>query len=186
MVWHTINKRCKNKEAAHGAMDAIALMGLPGTELRAHSGKGKAITKADLPALSGPEVKRMVEGHEVVMDAVIPSSDPIRIKLKKVWDTYIAMTTSWKVDLGKDTDDRKRATWAFHADVEQSFAAFMDMMTAKEIKPYMHEMAWHFPRWVEPHGCIDHYSASSAWSNAIGGSRRASAVGGGPTTSRNA
>eukprot|EP00873_Tetraselmis_striata_P041139 jgi/Tetstr1/461403/TSEL_006515.t1 len=45
----------------------------------------QSVTKGDLPAfmLRGAEVKRMIEGHEVVMDAVISSSDRIRPELKK-------------------------------------------------------------------------------------------------------
>eukprot|EP00873_Tetraselmis_striata_P037589 jgi/Tetstr1/457853/TSEL_004255.t1 len=43
-------------------------------EVKVQSGKGKAITKADLPALSGPEVKKMLEGRQVVLDAMIHAS----------------------------------------------------------------------------------------------------------------
>eukprot|EP00873_Tetraselmis_striata_P036758 jgi/Tetstr1/457022/TSEL_043686.t1 len=74
----------------------MQLIGLPGREVKVKTGKGKAITKADLPALSGPEMKKMVDGHEVVLDAIISRSDPIRPKLKKVWDRYIALTAAWK------------------------------------------------------------------------------------------
>eukprot|EP00873_Tetraselmis_striata_P037237 jgi/Tetstr1/457501/TSEL_044082.t1 len=83
VVWHTVHKRCKTKEEAEAIMDAMQLIGLPGREVKVKTGKGKAITKADLPALSGPEVKKMVDGHEVVLDAIISRSDPIRPNLKK-------------------------------------------------------------------------------------------------------
>eukprot|EP00873_Tetraselmis_striata_P038417 jgi/Tetstr1/458681/TSEL_045071.t1 len=139
VVWHTINKWCKNKEAAQAAfLDVTALIGLPGREVKTQSGKGKAIIKADPSALSGPEVKRMIEGHEVAMDAVISSSYPIQPKLKKVWDAYIAMTTLWRVDPRKDIDDRKRASGAPRDAIEQFVAVFLDSATAKDVTPYMH------------------------------------------------
>eukprot|EP00873_Tetraselmis_striata_P016320 jgi/Tetstr1/436584/TSEL_025381.t1 len=81
VVWHAIKKRCKNMKAAQATMDAMARIGLSRREVKAQSGKGKAITMADLPALSGPKVKRMIEGYDVMMDAVISSSDPIQPKL---------------------------------------------------------------------------------------------------------
>eukprot|EP00873_Tetraselmis_striata_P010756 jgi/Tetstr1/431020/TSEL_002038.t1 len=159
VVWHTVHKRCKTKEEAEAIMDAMQLIGLPGREVKVKTGKGKAITKADLPALSGPEVKKMVDGHEVVLDAIISRSDPIRPNLKKVWDCYIAMTTAWKVDPGDDLEARRRAARALRDAVELFFAAFLDIATAEDITPYMHHVAWHFPMWMERHGCIDHYSA---------------------------
>eukprot|EP00873_Tetraselmis_striata_P014508 jgi/Tetstr1/434772/TSEL_023823.t1 len=158
VVWHTVHKRCKTKEEAQAVMDAMQLIGLPGREVKVKTGKGKAITKADLPALSGPEVKKMVDGHEVVLDAIISRSDPIRLKLK-VWDRYIAMTAAWKVDPGDDPEARSRAARVLRDAVELFFAAFLDIATAEDITPYMHHAAWHFPMWMERHGCIDHYSA---------------------------
>eukprot|EP00873_Tetraselmis_striata_P001057 jgi/Tetstr1/421321/TSEL_012292.t1 len=157
VVWHTVHKRCKTKEEA--VMDAMQLIGLPGREMKVKTGKGKAITKADLHALSGPEVKKMVDGHEVVLDAIISRSDPIRPKLKKVWDRYIAMTTAWRVDPGDDPEARSRAAPVMRDAVELFFAAFLDIDTTEDIMPYMHHAAWHFPMWMERHGCIDHYSA---------------------------
>eukprot|EP00873_Tetraselmis_striata_P036762 jgi/Tetstr1/457026/TSEL_043690.t1 len=56
-----LHKRCKDKQTTQAITDAMELIGLPGKEVKVHSGKGKAITKADLPALSGPEVKKMLE-----------------------------------------------------------------------------------------------------------------------------
>eukprot|EP00873_Tetraselmis_striata_P046130 jgi/Tetstr1/466394/TSEL_010923.t1 len=62
-------------------MDAMELIGLPGREVKVQSGKGKAITKADLPALSEHEVEKMLEGRQVVLDADIPASHADKVKI---------------------------------------------------------------------------------------------------------
>eukprot|EP00873_Tetraselmis_striata_P038122 jgi/Tetstr1/458386/TSEL_044824.t1 len=64
-------------------MDAMELIGLPGTEVRVQSGKGRAITNAHaaLPALSGLEVKKMLEARHLVIDAVILASHADGVKI---------------------------------------------------------------------------------------------------------
>eukprot|EP00873_Tetraselmis_striata_P000861 jgi/Tetstr1/421125/TSEL_012168.t1 len=82
VAWHTVHKRCKDTQTVHAAMDPMELIGLPSREEKVQSRKGKAITKADLPALSGPEVQKMLEGRrQLMLDAVIPASHVDRIKI---------------------------------------------------------------------------------------------------------
>jgi hypothetical protein len=55
---------------------ALEVIGLPGREIKVQTGKGKNPTKMDLLALKGPEVIKVVEGRNVVLDAVLSPSDP--------------------------------------------------------------------------------------------------------------
>jgi hypothetical protein len=48
---------------------------LPGWEIKVQSCKGKNPTKADLPAMKGPEVRKVIKGRGVVLDAVLSPSD---------------------------------------------------------------------------------------------------------------
>eukprot|EP00873_Tetraselmis_striata_P041710 jgi/Tetstr1/461974/TSEL_007047.t1 len=52
-VAHRVHKRCKDMQTMRNR--------LPSREVKVHSRKSKAITKADLPALSGHEVQKMLE-----------------------------------------------------------------------------------------------------------------------------
>eukprot|EP00873_Tetraselmis_striata_P028772 jgi/Tetstr1/449036/TSEL_036252.t1 len=54
---------------------------------------------------------------------------------------------------------RARATNKLRTAMEMYFAAFLDIATAKDVTPYMHEVAWYFPRWMELHGNLDALSA---------------------------
>jgi hypothetical protein len=46
-----------------------------------------------------------------------------------------------------------------HAAAEGFFYAFLDVVAAADVTPYMHFVAWHFPTWMEAHGCIDRCNA---------------------------
>eukprot|EP00873_Tetraselmis_striata_P015617 jgi/Tetstr1/435881/TSEL_024769.t1 len=155
VVWHTVHKRCKDKQTTQAAMNAMELIGLPGREVKVLSRKGKAINKADLPALSGPEVKKMLEGRQVVLDAVIPASHADRVKIQAVWERYDGMSAAWSADPGGLTAYILAAANKLWTATEMFFAAFLDIATAKDVTPYMHEVAWHFPRWMELHGNLD-------------------------------
>eukprot|EP00873_Tetraselmis_striata_P043134 jgi/Tetstr1/463398/TSEL_008320.t1 len=68
-------------------MDAMELIGLPSREVKVQTRKCKTITEADLPALSGPEVQKMLEGRrQLVLDAVIPASHADGVKILAVWE----------------------------------------------------------------------------------------------------
>eukprot|EP00873_Tetraselmis_striata_P010474 jgi/Tetstr1/430738/TSEL_000179.t1 len=68
-------------------MDAMELIGLPSREVKVQSRKSKAITKADLPALSGHEVQKVLEGRrQLVLDAAIHASHDGRVKILAVWE----------------------------------------------------------------------------------------------------
>eukprot|EP00873_Tetraselmis_striata_P034607 jgi/Tetstr1/454871/TSEL_041735.t1 len=98
VAWHTVHKRCKDTETVHGAMDAMELIGLPSIEVKVQSRKGRAITKADILALSGHEVQKMLEGRwklgqlmlhvwklgQLMLDAMIPASHAARVKILAV------------------------------------------------------------------------------------------------------
>lgn len=101
----------------------------------------------------------MVAGRQVVMDAVLDPADPATALSHKVWEKYDAMSAAWRADPGEDKADRKAAAQVLRAAAEDYIAAFLDVATAKDVIPYMHYVAWHFPQWMEEHGCIDHYSA---------------------------
>eukprot|EP00873_Tetraselmis_striata_P012413 jgi/Tetstr1/432677/TSEL_022045.t1 len=45
----------------------------------------------------------------------------------------------------------RAATNKLRIAMDMFFAAFPDIATAKDVTPYMHEVAWHFPRWMEMH-----------------------------------
>eukprot|EP00873_Tetraselmis_striata_P020243 jgi/Tetstr1/440507/TSEL_028830.t1 len=137
----------------------MELVGLPGREVKVQSGKGKAISKADLPALSGPGVKKMLEGRQVVLNAMIPGSRADRVKILAVWERYDGMSAAWSADPGGLTADRLLAANKLRTATEMFFVAFLDIATAKDVTPYMHEVAWHFPRWMELHGNRDGLSA---------------------------
>eukprot|EP00873_Tetraselmis_striata_P039122 jgi/Tetstr1/459386/TSEL_004765.t1 len=53
VAWHTGQNRCKDNQT-------MRIM-LPSREVKVQSRKSKAITKADLPALRGHEVQKMME-----------------------------------------------------------------------------------------------------------------------------
>jgi hypothetical protein len=74
VLWHTVNKRCNNVATTQADVKALAVIGLPGREIKVHTGKGKNPTKADLLALNGPEVSKVVAGRGVVLDAVLSPS----------------------------------------------------------------------------------------------------------------
>jgi hypothetical protein len=95
VLWHTVYKRCNSAAIAQAAVRALEVIGLPGREIKVHTGKGKNPTKADLPALIEPEVNKVVEGHGVVLDAVLPPSDPNAAKAYKVWEAYDYMSADF-------------------------------------------------------------------------------------------
>jgi hypothetical protein len=84
---------------------ALDVIGLPGREIKVHTRKGKNPTKADLPALNGPEVSKVVEGRGVVLDAVLSPSDPDLAKACKVWEAHDCMSAAWSADPRDDTTD---------------------------------------------------------------------------------
>eukprot|EP00873_Tetraselmis_striata_P041244 jgi/Tetstr1/461508/TSEL_006614.t1 len=136
-------------------MDATELIGLHGKEVKVQSGRGKAITKADLLALSGPEVKKMLEVRKLVLDAVIPAPHADKVKILAVWEKYDGMSAAWSACPGGLTADRLAAANKLRTATDMFFAAFLDIATANDITPYMYEVAWHFPRWIDLHGNLD-------------------------------
>jgi hypothetical protein len=95
VLWHTVYNRCNSATTAQAAMRALEVIGLPGREIKVQNGKGKNPTKADLPALIGPEVSKVAQGHGVVLDAVLPPSDPNAAKTYKVWEAYDYMSAGF-------------------------------------------------------------------------------------------
>eukprot|EP00873_Tetraselmis_striata_P003320 jgi/Tetstr1/423584/TSEL_014256.t1 len=141
-------------------MDAMDLIGLSSGEVNVQSRKSKAITKADLPALSGHEVQKMLEGRrQLVLDAAIPASHAGRVKILAVCEKYDGTSTTLSADPGGLTADGLAAAKKLWTATEMFFAAFKDTATAHDITPYMHEDACHFPRWMELHGNLDALSA---------------------------
>eukprot|EP00873_Tetraselmis_striata_P042375 jgi/Tetstr1/462639/TSEL_007623.t1 len=133
-------------------MDAMELIGLPSREVKVQSWKTKAITKADLPALSGREVQKMMEGRrQLVLDAAIPASHAGIVKILAVWEKYNGISATLSADPGGLTADGLTAAKKLRTAAKMFFAAFLDIATAKDITPYMHEVACHFPRWMELH-----------------------------------
>eukprot|EP00873_Tetraselmis_striata_P020570 jgi/Tetstr1/440834/TSEL_000250.t1 len=89
VAWHTVHKRCHDTQTMHAALDAMQLIGLPSTEVKVQSRKGKAITKADLPTLSGPEVQKLLEGRrQLMLDVVISASRADIVKILAAWEKY--------------------------------------------------------------------------------------------------
>eukprot|EP00873_Tetraselmis_striata_P023478 jgi/Tetstr1/443742/TSEL_031730.t1 len=74
---------------------------------------------------------------------------PSRVKIQAVWEKYYGMSGAWAADPGGLTADMLAAANKLRTATEMFFAAFPDIATAKEVTPYMHEVAWHFPRWME-------------------------------------
>eukprot|EP00873_Tetraselmis_striata_P010418 jgi/Tetstr1/430682/TSEL_020475.t1 len=123
-------------------MDAMELIRLPSREVKVQSRKSKAITKADLPALSGHEVQKMLEGHrQLVLDAAIPASHGGRVKIPAVWEKYDGISATLSADPGGLTADGLAAAKKLRTATAMFFAAFLDIATAQDITPYMHEVA---------------------------------------------
>eukprot|EP00873_Tetraselmis_striata_P028864 jgi/Tetstr1/449128/TSEL_036338.t1 len=134
----------------------MELIGLPSKEVKVQSGKGKAITKADLPALSGANLKKIQEGRKLVLDTIIHASYAYIVKILAVWEKYDGMLAAWSADHGGlATRMLLAATNKLRTATDRLFAACMDITTAKDITPYIHEAAWHFPSWMKLHGNLD-------------------------------
>jgi hypothetical protein len=78
----------------------LELIGLPGREIKVHSGKAMSPSKADLPSLNGPEIREVVEGRGALLDAVFSPSDPCAANAYKVWGAYDCMSAAWSADGG--------------------------------------------------------------------------------------
>eukprot|EP00873_Tetraselmis_striata_P023441 jgi/Tetstr1/443705/TSEL_031695.t1 len=156
VAWHPVHKRCKDRQALHAAMDAMEFIRLPSREVKVQRRKGKAIIKADLPALSGPGVQKMPKGRrQLVLDAVISASHADIVKILAVWEKYDGMSATLSADPGGLTIERLATAKKLRTATDMFFAAYLDIAIAKDITPYMHEIAWRFPRWMEPHGNLD-------------------------------
>jgi hypothetical protein len=105
VLWHTVYKRCNNVATAQAVVKALDVIGLPEREVKVHTSKGKNPTKADLQALNGPEVSKVVESRGVVLDAVLSPSDFGGAKAYNVWEAYDCMSTAWSADPREDTTD---------------------------------------------------------------------------------
>jgi hypothetical protein len=46
-----------------------------------------------------------------------------------------------------------------YAQPRRDFSAFLDVAAAADVTPYMYFVVWHFPTWMEAHGCINRYIA---------------------------
>jgi hypothetical protein len=86
VLWHTAYQRCNSPATAQAAVRVLELIGLPGREIKVHSGKGKNPSKADLPSLNGPGVRKVVERRGALLDAVSSPSDPCAANAYKVWE----------------------------------------------------------------------------------------------------
>jgi hypothetical protein len=140
---------------AQTAVRQLELIKLPEREVKVQSGKAKNPTKADLPSLNGPEVKKVVEERGALLDAVLSPSDPCAAKAYKVWEAYDRMNAAWSADAGDNAADRH----VLRAAAEDLFSAFFVVVATADVTPYMRFVAWHFPTWMEAHGGIDRYSA---------------------------
>jgi hypothetical protein len=47
----------------------------------------------------------------------------------------------------------------YYAQPRRDFSAFLDVVAAADVTPYMHFVVSHFPTWMEAHGSIDRYNA---------------------------
>jgi hypothetical protein len=137
----------------------LELIGLPRREIKVHSGKGKNPSKPNLPSLNGLGVINVVEGRGALLDAVLSPSDPCAANAYKVWEAHDCMSAAWSADPGDDAADRHAASQALRVAAEGFLSAFLDVAAAADVTPYMHFVAWHFPTWMEAHGCINRYSA---------------------------
>jgi hypothetical protein len=155
VLWHTVYKRCNNVATSQAAVKALDVIGLPGREIKVQTGKGMNPTKADLPTMNRPEVRKVVEGRSVVLDAVLSPSDPGASKAYKVWEAYDCMKAAWSADHGDYTTDIQTTAQALRAAAEGKNSAFLDVAAAADVTPYIHFVVWHFPTWMEAHGCID-------------------------------
>eukprot|EP00873_Tetraselmis_striata_P020931 jgi/Tetstr1/441195/TSEL_029451.t1 len=54
---------------------------------------------------------------------------------------------------------KRREVAKLKAYLDSRYEAFLNIATAKEVTPYMHEVAWNLPRWMELHGNLDALSA---------------------------
>jgi hypothetical protein len=148
-----VYKRCNNVATVQAAVKALDVIGLPGREIKVQTGKGNNPIKADVPALNGPEVSKVVEGRGAVLDAVLSPSDPGAAKAYKVWEAYDCMSAAWSAYHGEGS-----STSTTHSR-GGIFSAFLNVAPAADVTSYMHFVVWHFPTWMEAHGCIDRYSA---------------------------
>jgi hypothetical protein len=124
VLWHTVCKRCNNVATTLADVKALDVIGLPGKEVKVQTGKGKNPTKADLLALSGLEVKKMVEGRSVVLDAVLSPFDHGVAKAYKVWEACDCMSAAWSANPGDDAADIQTTTQALCAATEVFFSSF--------------------------------------------------------------
>jgi hypothetical protein len=126
VLWHIVNNACNGAATTQVAFRALAVIGLPWREIKVQTGKGKNPTKADLPALSGPELSKVVEGRGAVLNAVLSPSDLGAAKAYKVWEAYDCMSAGWRAYPGDDKADTQTATQALRAAAEVCFLAFLD------------------------------------------------------------
>jgi hypothetical protein len=118
VLWHTVYKRCNSAATDQAAVRALEVIRLPGREIKVQTGKGKSPTKADLPSLNGPEVRKVVEGRGVVLDAVVSPSNPSVAKAYKVWEAHDCISAAWSACPGGDAADRQTTSQALRAVAE--------------------------------------------------------------------
>jgi hypothetical protein len=168
VLWHNVYKRCNNAATTRPGMRASKVIGLPGREIKVQPSKGKNSTKADLPALNGREVRKVVEGRGVVLDAVLSPSDPCVSRAYKAWEAYECMSAAWSADPGSCSEYINSSTSTTRSR-EGIFLAFRDVAATAGVTPYMHLVVWHFTTWLKTHGCIDRYISQSRYLRLAGG-----------------
>jgi hypothetical protein len=121
VLWHAVYKRRNNMVTAQAVVKTLNVNGLPGREIKVQNRKGKNPTKADLPALHGHEVSKVVEGRGVMLDAGLSPSHLSAAKACKVWEAYVCMSAAWSATPRDDSANRQTSAHALRAAAEDSF-----------------------------------------------------------------
>jgi hypothetical protein len=85
VMWYTVYNKCINVATTQADVKALDVIELPVREINVLFGKGKDPTKADLIALNGQKVHKLMEGLGVVLDAVLSPSDHGVQKPTRYW-----------------------------------------------------------------------------------------------------